>query len=164
MEDVFVIFSPELVSFFQVPLLHLALGSLKFYYSSYSVCRLRHRIKVTSYHLHSFSQRFYTSDISRHHAFMGVFGDVKLHLHCDTRLSSRLMFCSVSNFTKCSFRHFYVLTQNPQRDSRLQSPLPVSLFFRSRLPLLLSAGLSSFLPRPVCAAAYTITFMETSFI
>lgn len=77
----------------------------------------------------TFSQRFYTSDISRHHAFMGVFGDVKLHLHCDTRLSSRFMFCSVSNFTKCSFRHFYVLAQNPQRDSHLQSPLPVSLFF-----------------------------------
>lgn len=163
MEDGFVIFSPgwyvELVSFFQVLLLHLALGSLKFYYSSYSVCRLRHRIKVTS--IYSFSQRFYTSDISRHRAFMGVFGDVKLHLHCDTRLSSRFMFCSVSNFTKCSFRPFYVLTQNPQRDSHLQSPLPVSLFFRWRLPLLLSAGLSSFLPRPVCAAAYTISFMET---
>lgn len=110
----------------------------------------------------TFSQRFHTSDISRHRAFMGVFGDVKLHLHCDTRLSSRFMFCSVSNFTKCSFRHFYVLTQNPHKDSHLQSPLRLPV--RSRLPLLLSAGLSSFLPRPVCAAAYTITFMETSFI
>lgn len=71
---------------------------------------------------------------------------------------------SLISLSALSDPSIYVLTQNPQRDSHLQSPLPVSLFFRWRLPLLLSAGLSSFLPRPVCAAAYTITFMETSFI